>query len=170
MISVDELGRLFSYDNINGLLLNKVARNYRTIVGKEAGSVWTDAKRENHRYKVVKIYGKEYKIHRIIWALHNGSFPKGQIDHIDGDTLNNRIDNLRDVDNITNSKNRAIQSNNKSGYHGISVLPSGNYRVRINDNKKRISVGTFPDFDSAYKARLEAEIKYKYHNNHGRNI
>lgn len=155
----------FNYDRENGKLTYKISTSYKTPIGKEIGYIWHDG---NKKYKYVKVCGKSYRVHRIIWLMEYGEMPDKQIDHINGNTLDNRINNLRCVDNITNSMNRSIQSNNTSGYHGINQLPSGNWRVRINVNRKRINVGTFESFDIALKARQDAEVKYGYHKNHGR--
>ena len=167
-MTTQEINSLFYYNEEAGELMNAVTRSYKALRDDIAGYVWVDTKRSNHKYRVVKVKGKEYKVHRLIWQYFFGEKPNGHIDHINGNTLDNRIINLRVVDNATNSKNRSIQSNNKSGYHGINQLPSGNWRVRINHNKKRITIGTFKSFREAKVARLEAEIKYEYHNNHGR--
>lgn len=159
---------LFDYCELSGIMTNRVQRGAKALKGEEAGFIWSDPSRDNHKYKCVKVNSKEYKVHRLIWLYVYGEMPNGQIDHIDGNSLNNKIENLRVVDNVTNSKNRAIQSNNTSGYHGINQLPSGNWRVRISFDKQRITVGTFSSFEEAKAARLEAEKKYNYHENHGR--
>ena len=156
---------LFDYDSDKGILTYKVNRGGNAKAGQEAGWTWSVG---NKRYKHIKIDGKSYRYHRLVWMYMYGKFPNDQIDHINGDTLDNRIENLRDVTSIENSKNRGIQSNNTSGYSGINQLPSGNWRVRINVNKKRINIGTFDSFDEAYKARKQAEVDYNYHKNHGR--
>ena len=159
------LHSLFNYNKETGILTYKVTRNYNATAGREAGYIWSNG---NKKYKHIKIDGANYRYHRVVWLYVNGNFPNGQIDHINGNTLDNRIENLRDVTSIENSMNRGIQSNNTSGYSGINKLPSGNWRVRINVNKNRINVGTFATFEDAYKARKEAEKEYGYHINHGR--
>ena len=161
-----ELKNMFIYDDGN-IYRTKRAGCFK--VGSKAGSIWKDPKRENHKYMVIKISGKEYKLHRIIWCLINGKMPDGQIDHINGDTLDNRIENLRVVDNVTNSKNRGIQSNNTTGYHGIT-RHNGRFRVRINHNGKRLSCGVYDTFEEALSKRLELEEEYGYHKNHGRKL
>jgi len=164
-MTLDTASRRFNYDKVTGRLTYRISTSYKTPVGKDAGYIWSHG---NKRYWHVKVEGKSYKVHRIVWLLVYGELPDNQIDHINGNTLDNRIENLRAVDNITNSMNRSIQSNNSSGYHGINQLPSGNWRVRINVNRKRINVGTFESFDEALENRQYAEIRYGYHKNHGR--
>ena len=156
----------FNYDENTGSFTYRISTSYRTKVGDEAGWLWTD---KNKKYRKVKVKGTSYNVHRLIWLWYYGTHPVDQLDHINGNSLDNRISNLREVDNITNSMNRSIQSNNTSGYHGINQLPSGNWRVRININKKRVSIGTYDSFELALDARKTAEEKYNYHINHGRN-
>ena len=52
--------------------------------------------------------------------MHHGRQPEGAVDHIDHDTLNNRADNLRDATMSQNGMNKSMQSNNTSGYKGVS--------------------------------------------------
>jgi len=63
--------------------------------------------------------GKSYFTHRLIWKWWYGYDPE-QVDHINGDKQDNRIDNLRNVDHITNSRNRIKSKNNSSGFTGVS--------------------------------------------------
>lgn len=58
-------------------------------------------------YYVVFFNGKRHCCHRIIWVLHFGSIPDGMvIDHIDGNKLNNRLENLRAVSQAMNMRNQ----------------------------------------------------------------
>lgn len=72
----------------------------------------------NGGYRQVRVYGKWYKSHRLVWLLHTGNWPKDQIDHINKDKLDNRFTNLRDVSNYENCLNRGIKS--KSGVVGVT--------------------------------------------------
>lgn len=61
---------------------------------------------DKYGYLIIKIKGKQYKAHRIAWFLYYGEWPKQLIDHLDGNKINNKISNLRDVHNNVNVKNR----------------------------------------------------------------
>ena len=81
--------------------------------GKLAGTISGDR-------KFVRINGKSYQCHRIIWVMENGPIPKGmQIDHIDGDALNNRIENLRIANHAENARNSRLSKNNVSGFKNV---------------------------------------------------
>lgn len=112
---------------------------------------------------------RHYNAHRIIWFYHYGVWPDGEIDHINGIPTDNRIENLRVVTSAENSKNLKLRADNKSGATGVSWNPcSSTWRVRIRENCKTIEIGSFTKIDAAIAARKAAEIKYKYHPNHGR--
>jgi HNH endonuclease len=83
-----------------------------------------------------------------------------EIDHINGDSLDNRVSNLRISTPAQNAKNKKLSKLNTSGCAGVGLTRNGKYRVRINVNHKEIRIGTFSSKDDAIKARKEAELKY----------
>ena len=90
----------------------------RNIVKREIGDVVGSLDKEN--YWIVKFKQKCYKVHRIIYVITFGDISKtDRIDHIDGNPSNNILSNLRLVSDKLNSRNRKIQSNNKSGVVGV---------------------------------------------------
>ena len=70
-------------------------------------------------YLIIKIKGKQYKAHRLVFAYHNGRFPTMEIDHINRNRLDNRIENLREVDRQTNIDNTTRKPNFDTGVVGI---------------------------------------------------
>lgn len=72
-------------------------------------------------YWVVKLFGKGYKVHRIVYELHNEPLGNKIIDHIDGDKSNNSIENLRSTTDYFNAKNKSKYSNNSTGVSGIHI-------------------------------------------------
>lgn len=78
-------------------------------------------------------------VHRIIWELVCGRIPDHMVvDHIDGDSLNNNISNLRLVTQDVNCKNRKINKNNPTGVNGVTVYPCS-FRAMWTVNGKRLS-------------------------------
>jgi len=133
--------------------------------GNIAGNIFKPTNAKTH-YKRITIYGKHYLQHRIIWMIHNG-YTELEIDHIDGNGLNNDIDNLRVVKHIDNCRNKSIQSNNSSGVIGVRFNKRQNrYVARI--GAKGDFLGYFDTVEEATEARKIAENERGYHKNHGR--
>jgi len=128
------------------------------------------AKNQKTHYVPIRYLGKVYLSHRVIWEMHNGIIPDGmQIDHIDGNGTNNRIENLRIVTITENLKNKSKYKNNKSGVAGVSWdKASKKWHAYISDNGKRKSLGFFKEITEAVSARKSAEEELGYHKNHGR--
>lgn len=139
----------------------------KKYAGLRAGCVHANGKT---KYIDIKINGKAYRAHNIIFSMTRGPIPNGMyIDHIDGNGLNNSESNLRAVTHRDNCKNRSIQSNNTSGIPGVTWREDcGKWRVRINFDGKRRSLGSYISLDEALVARKMAEKQHGYHANHGR--
>ena len=122
-------------------------------VGQEAGYI------DSNGYRVIKIKSKRYYVHRLLWFLYYGYFPENQIDHIDGDRLNNSISNLREVSNSCNQQNQKESKNNTSGFIGVCYNKSTNkYKAQITIRNKDIYLGYyFTSLEAAY-ARGAYEI------------
>lgn len=83
------------------------------------------------------------------------------VDHINGNSLDNRIKNLRLCTNQENAFNSKTSKNSTSGVHGVSFHKgTGKWRAYINHNRKQISLGLFEDIKDAEKARIDAEVKH----------
>jgi len=117
-------------------------------------------------YVRVKFDNKPYQAHRLSWVYMYGEEPKGVIDHINHNKLDNSIANLRDVTDAENLKNRPMQSNNKSGYTGVYEV-DGRWKACIGVEGKTVHLGTFNTIDEAIEARQEAEESLGFHKNHG---
>lgn len=154
----------FYYEEDSGLLRWKVRSAQRVHVGDVAG------KSKNSEYRKVRVNGKLILVHRIIWEMQCGEIPEGMcIDHIDGDTFNNKISNLRLVTHQENHKNQKKRSNNKSGYLGVTWNKQHKkWQASIRVNRKVKYIGFFNDIEEAARARKSADIEYGFHQNHGR--
>jgi hypothetical protein len=174
--SVEILEELFDYNSLTGFVTNKyrprkyfnTKNSYSTFnsyqVGKRSGS-------EKDRFRRITLFGKPYPEHRLIWALYYKEWPPKEmvIDHINGDPFDNKIDNLRLVTHRENAMNRRLSCNNKSGVIGVHYYASREqWQAQITVKGKKINLGRFDNFDDAVKSRKDAEIKYGFHENHGR--
>ena len=121
--------------------------------GKVAGCINGDG------YRVTAFNGKPYLAHRVVWAWHYGS-PEADLDHKDGDRLNNRIKNLRPCDHAGNAFNKKTPCHNQSGVKGIHtrVTASGKvvYIAQIMTNGKYKYLGTWPTLETAAAVRWGA--------------
>jgi len=109
--------------------------------------------------------------HRLIWCHYHGKWPESNlvIDHKNGDHYDNTIENLRLVTHTENNKNSSTPKDNTSGHIGVYWAKSmRKWQVQIGLNRKNIHIGYFKNKEDAIKARKDAEIKYGFHENHGR--
>jgi hypothetical protein len=154
-----DLHRLFRYDGLH--LWWRERPSSIVDISKPAGTI--DSSRG---YRRIKVNGKIYSAHRLIWLFVHGTWPRHQIDHIDHDRLNNRIENLRDTKE--NALNQSTPKNNSSGVVGISWHKRcKKWQASITVSGKLVHLGVFTRKDDAIQARKEAERKYGYHKNHG---
>jgi len=131
------LNELYEYDD--GLLSNK-----------KTGHIYCNLDRDG--YVRVRKDGKEYRAHRLIWEMHYGSIPTGiLIDHIDGDTLNNRIENLRLATRQQNNANAKGGKNGSTLPKGLTQVSTG-YRARLTFKGTTFSLGTYTTIEEAKKA------------------
>jgi hypothetical protein len=94
---------------------------------------------------------KGYLAHRMIWLFHHGYLkPNSIIDHIDGNTSNNRIENLREVTKSQNMWNCKISAYNTSGVKGITFVKKLNkWKAQFKCDGKHVYVGIFDTIEEA---------------------
>lgn len=153
VIPVRYLRECFEHDAASGTLKWRVDRprshfvrpageaSYRNrFAGKVAGRIGTN------QYRIVTLsYGgrpRKLQVHRVLWALHHGAWPTQVIDHINRVKLDNKIENLRDVSQLVNSRNRADRPGAASGEP--NVRRRGNrFYAYIGGGGKQIYLGSF---------------------------
>ena len=112
-------------------------------------------------YAAVKVNGRKLLAHRIIYAIIHGEMPEGEIDHIDGDRMNNRIENLREVSKSENQHNSKKRKDNSSGFPGVIWhAQCRKWQAQICVDNQKIHLGYFKDHEDAVQARKMAKIKY----------
>ena len=120
-------------------------------------------------YVSIEVNNFVFRAHRAIWAMHNGKWPNGEIDHINHNRSDNRIENLREVNRFEQMKNKTKYSSNNTGTTGVVfVKKNKNYRAHISCDGKMHWLGTFNNKDDAIAARKKAEVEMGYHQNHGK--
>ncbi len=154
MITQELVKKLFEYRD--GELYWKVKPSIRVDISKPAGYI-------NHGYKSIGFKRKYYKTHRLIFLMFEGYFPN-QIDHIDGNKLNNSIKNLRCATHSENQCNKRISKKNTSGIKGIDWHQRlKKWRVQLSVNGKKKHFGLYHDIEVA---KFIAEtMRNKYHGN-----
>jgi len=154
---------IFRYDADTGKLY------WRKISGNQVRPGQEITCKSDRGYLYVKFRGKRYKAHRVIWLMTYGSWPKNDVDHIDHDTSNNRLSNLRDVTKRQNHRNLPMFKSNTSGVTGVSFYKRSKKWVvkAYGADGKQKHIGYFADFDDAVAARDKAYLERGYHQNHG---
>ena len=148
---------LFAYDSDSGNLVWRSKNLYhKRFNGRIAGGV--EQKTGYHR---VKIHGRSYQTHRLIWLYHYGYLPV-ELDHEDQNKLNNRLENLREVTAKQNKQNYPLRKDNKYGCPGIHFR-RGYYEVSIQGKYE----ASFKTLEEAIAKRRSLEEERGFHSNHG---
>ena len=135
MVTQEQLKELINYNSETGIFTNKVTRNSRAVKGQELNPS------NEGRYGAVQLNKQKYLLHRLAWFYINGTWPKDQIDHINGIKTDNRISNLRECTNQQNSYNRKGREGT-SKYKGVHA--HGNkWRAKVTISGKQIIIGSF---------------------------
>ena len=150
-LSKDLLHELFEYRD--GFLFWKIARPH-VKVGQKAGQMG------DRGYWRITINNRMYRSHRIIFLFHYGYLPT-EIDHIDGDKQNNKIENLRPASRSQNLFNKGLSNKNTSGAKNVSWVKARNkWEVQMYVNKKKTFVGRFDDLEMAKAAAVAFRTKH----------
>lgn len=144
MITKELLRDLLDYDPSTGHLIRKTT-----------GEV-IDSNQSKGYYKCC-INGKTLASHRVVWMWHHGTWPEKDIDHINGNRKDNRIENLRDVPHVVNMAN--INKTNKTGYEGVKTSGS-KFASNIKRNGKKVYLGTFSTAEEAFDAYKEKHLEF----------
>jgi len=158
-LSQDLLNELFEYRD--GNLFWKVNRG-SVKKGQIAGTF------ANSGYLQICLYRRFYLTHRLIFLMHKGYLPS-ELDHIDGNKLNNCIENLRETTKSQNQLNKGLMKNNVSGVKNVHWCKNSNkWRVLISVNGKQKDFGRFKDLEVAKETAIT--LRKQHHGdfaNHG---
>jgi hypothetical protein len=168
MITQTRLKELFNYDPLTGVLTNRIARSNNNKVGDTAGSLDLSHHGRSNGYWRVSVDGKRHYSHRLIWLIAYGNAVDSglEIDHINGDTSDNRLSNLRLSTPSENGQNQQMRTNNKSGYKGVCWESSREkWLATCQINGKNHRIGRFDskaDAIAAHSSFAEAHQKEFY--------
>lgn len=153
MITQKRIHELFEYRE-DGNLISKNTRGGNAKAGMVAGCLQPSG------YIRLRIDGTDRQLHRMIFLYHHGQIAEGmEIDHIDGDKANNRIENLRQVTKSQNNQNAKIRSDNTSGTKGV-YKQRNKWISQITINKKQLYLGSYNTLEQAEMVVKEAREKY----------
>lgn len=143
---------IFKYDAEKGVLERKLTSGEWRVCGDKPVC---------NGYGRVGVDGVDYSAHRVIWLLVHGEWPEHEIDHIDRNPINNKIENLRAATRTENNHNLGMRRDNTSGYPGVYLNRRANkYQAYINVNGKNIYLGLYPTAEEAFTAYMIAKIQY----------
>ena len=150
MLTQERLKELLHYDPETGLFTWRVSRRGHVRTGNIAG-----CKSGPNGYRVLKVDGVVYLEHRLAWFYMTGEFPASDIDHFDGDKVNNRFGNLRLVSRKQNLENQKLHRDNGTGYRGVTLdKRTGRYVARIIHYGRGFHIGVY---DTALEAAAAAK-------------
>jgi hypothetical protein len=156
MLTQEYVRAHLNYNPITGIFTNITNRAPTIRSGTIAGC------KHSEGYIVIKLQGKAYKAHRLVWLYVHGSWPKEQIDHINGIKDDNMISNLREATNRQNQQNQKNpKKSNRSGYLGVSYRKDcGRWRATLYYNGHNKSLGDFETPELANEAYITAKREH----------
>ena len=150
-LTVERLQQVLAYDQQTGVFRWRIARGNGIKPGDIAGRIKTGG------YRQISVDGCRYGASRLAWLYVNGSWPTHEIDHNNGLTSDDRIENLRDVTHSGNVQNiRHANCNNKLGFLGVS-MEGNKFRAQITINGGKLFLGNFSKPEEAHAAYLAAK-------------
>lgn len=154
MLNADDARAVWTYNPETGDLIWNVKPSIGTKEGSVAGTLTAAG------YRRVRYRRKHYLAHRLVWLHVVGEWPQDEIDHIDRNKLNNRIENLRVVGRKHNQQNqRAARKDNSLGTRGVCVK-RGRYVAQISIDGKVTHLGYYQSAEEAQAAYNKARAKH----------
>jgi hypothetical protein len=154
-----------AYKSPSGLIVATIeiplTRGYVTRI-YETDRVFTDGRKwhaaTSHRRKSVyactKIDGRHVYLHKLLCPDWD------EVDHEDGDGLNNCRSNLRDGAGFRNKGNTGMRSTNTSGFKGVSRKGNSGWQARITVNSEMVCLGTYDTPEGAADAYDRAAVRH----------
>jgi hypothetical protein len=149
MLTQEKLKAVLDYFSSSGDFIWKVTRGGLAVKGVQAGTI------RGRGYFSIRVLGRCYYAHRLAWLFIYGNFPK-EVDHVNGNRLDNRITNLRVATRSQNSANQILRGMNSSGFKGVVWDKKRSlFSARIKVQGVMLNLGRF-------KTAQEAAITYDF--------
>lgn len=153
-LTQERLKEVISYDPETGIF-EWLVRPRQRAMSRIAGTT------NPNGYRQIGIDQRVYKAHRLGWFYVHGVWPSKQIDHLNGDRLDNRIANLREADFSQNQANSKRRITNKSGHKGVYFHShSGLWVARVYKNYKNVYAKYFKTKEAAAEAYRVMSIEF----------
>jgi hypothetical protein len=149
-MTTDELKQILHYSPETGQFTWLISKP-RIKIGNRAGTI-----NKTNGYRQIRIDGKDYQEHRLVWLWQNGSMPSHQIDHINRIRDDNRIQNLREATTSENHENLGKNKSNTSGFTGVCAV-SNKWKAQITKHGKNYNLGYFQTPEEAHQAYVNAK-------------
>lgn len=163
-ITQARLKDLLHYDPETGDFTWRLVRGGK-LPGDIAGSV---CRARGKSYRRIRVDDELVMAHRLAWLYVHGVWPEDELDHDDGDGLNNRILNLKPADRLANNQNASLRKDNRTGVPGVFRVRNGKYQAKIRHEGQVQYLGTFDGMPAAAAAKKAAEEKFQFHPQHGK--
>jgi hypothetical protein len=154
-MDITRLRERFTYEAATGRLLwaKRVGKSH-AVIGAQAGCISTQS-----GYRLIRFDGKLFLAHRLVWLYVHGALPAAELDHINGNRDDNRIENLREVTRAQNAQNTSVLwRTNTSGHKGVAFHKQrGKWRASIRRDGKTAHIGLFDNYEQARSAWLAAK-------------
>jgi hypothetical protein len=158
IIDAPQLRRMFGMRHDGTLIWTAPPKQHMDLVGCIAGSPIPN--HSGKAYWAVQIAGRKVKRSHIVFCLIHGRWPSVQVDHIDGNSLNDAPNNLREATATQNAWNHKKRAKKSALPMGVKALRNGRFQARIGVHKESISLGTFPTPETASEAYQRARVHH----------
>jgi hypothetical protein len=148
MLTYQRLRELLDYEPQTGRFFWKVKTARCVHIGDLAGAI------ERNGYRRITFGKQRFLAHRLAWLYVSGEWPLGDIDHVNGNKDDNRIENLRAATVAQNAMNKKMVKTNKVGFKGVCLV-GGRYQASIKRDGKSIYLGLHDTPEAAHAAYVE---------------
>jgi hypothetical protein len=149
-LTKERIDHLFDYKDGKFYWKNP-SKHRKHLVGKEAG---TTQPTNGKLYVTIQVDGAKIKRGRLVFFYINGEFPQPCVDHINGNSLDDRPENLRQATMTENAWNHKSRSKKTNLPMGVRLAKSGRFVARIACHGKSLCLGTFKTMEEAQQVYL----------------